>query len=167
MPTISDPRRTHLFCYANFATKPIVECFSTIFTRSFHFNHIPSCLVMQKIFVTYSVVASCHGKKYHFLFRATQPPHYMVRMSCALHQNHHIILARTNHHCFFVLYFRTTLPGWVMSFSNFHYEYNYFSFMSFSETTVYLIRFLHHTQASCVRIHHTDFSQNKTAYLLK
>ena len=35
--------------------------------------------------------------------------------------------------------------------------------MSFSETTVYLICFLHHTQASCVRIHHTDFSQNMAA----
>ena len=48
MPTIFDPRRTHLLGYANFTTKPIVECFSTIFTRSFHFNHIPSCLTMQK-----------------------------------------------------------------------------------------------------------------------
>ncbi len=118
---------------------------------------------MQKIFVTYSIVASCHGKKYHFLVTTNRLSQYIVRMSCALHQNHHIILARTNHHCFFVLYFRTTLPGWVMSFSNFYYEYNYFSFVSFSETTVYLICFLHHTQASCVRIHHTDFSQNMAA----
>lgn len=124
---------------------------------------MPPCLMMQKIFATYFIAASRHGKKYHFLVTTNRLSQYIVRMSCALHQNHHIILARTNHHCFFVLYFRTTLPGWVMSFSNFYYEYNYFSFVSFSETTVYLICFLHHTQASCVRIHHTDFSQNMAA----
>lgn len=90
MPPISNPHRTHLLSYANFTIKPIVECFPTIFTRSFHFNHIPSCLVMQKIFVAYSIVASHHGKKYHFCLQTNQPPHYIVRMSCAPHQNHHI-----------------------------------------------------------------------------
>gem|GEM_PF-4597533 len=34
--------------------------------------------------------------------------------------------------------------------------------MSFSEITIYLIRFLHHIQASYVLTRHTDFSQNKT-----
>ena len=84
-------------------------------------------------------------------------------MSCASHQNHHILSARTNYHCFLVLYFCTNLSDWGSSFSNFYYEHHYIPFMSFSETTVYLIRFLHHTQASCVRIHHTDFSQNMAA----
>ena len=35
--------------------------------------------------------------------------------------------------------------------------------MSFSEATIYLVRFLHHIQASCLRTRHTDFSQHKTA----
>ena len=87
----------------------------------------------------------------------------MLRISHTSHQDHHFLFARTNHHYFLALYFCTTLPGWVMSFSNFYYEHHYIPFMSFSETTVYLIRFLHRTQASCVRIHHTDFSQNMAA----
>jgi len=113
----------------NFTTKPIVECFSTIFTHSAHLKRVPPCLMMQKIFVTYSIVASHHGKKYHFCLQTNQPPHYIVRMSCTPHQNHYILLARTNHHRFLALYFCTTLPGWVLLFSNFYYEYHYIMFM--------------------------------------
>lgn len=144
MPAISNPRLTHPLGYANFTIEPIVECSPTIFTRSFHFNHIPSCLVMQKIFVAYSIVASHHGKKYHFCLQTNQPPHYIVRMSCAPHQNHHILLARTNHHCFLVLYFYTNLPDRVMSFSNFYYEYHYILFMKLSVAILYLIYFSYH-----------------------
>ena len=43
------PHHTHLLGYANFAIKPIVECFSTIFTHSAHFKRMPPCLMMQKI----------------------------------------------------------------------------------------------------------------------
>ena len=59
--------------------------------------------------------------------------------------------------------FCTTLPDWVPLFSNFYYEHHYIPFMIFSETTIYLIRFLHHIQTSCVCTRHTDFSQKKTA----
>lgn len=160
MPAISDPHHTHLLDYANFADKPIVEYYPTIFTHSFHFNHIPSCLVMQKILITYSIVASRHGKKYHFLVTTNRLSQYIVRMSCTPHQNHHIILARTNHHCFLALYFCTTLPGWVLLFSNFYYEYHHILFIYLSETTLYLTRFLYHIQASCARTRRTDFNQN-------
>ena len=78
------------------------------------------------------------------------------------HQNYHILLARTNYHCFLVLYFCTNLPDWVSSFSNFYYEHIHILFINFSETTLYVIRFLHHIQASYVLTRHTDFSQNKT-----
>ena len=144
MPTISSPHHTHLFCCENFADKPIVEYSPTIFTRSFHSNHVPSCLVMQKIFTTYFIAASHHGKKYHFCLQTNQPPHYIVRMSYAPHQNHHIILARTNHHRFLALYFCTTLPYWVLSFSNFYYEYHYILFMKLSVAILYLICFSYH-----------------------
>lgn len=157
---ISNPHRTHLLGYANFAAKPIVECFSTIFTYSPHPKRMPLCLMIQKIFVTYSIVASRHGKKYHFLFTANQPPQYIVHMSCAPHQNHHILLARTNHHRFLVLYFCTNLLGWVLSFSNFYYEYHHILFIDLSETTLHLTRFLYHIQASCARTRRTDFNQN-------
>lgn len=110
IPTISNSHHTHPLSYANFATKPIVEYFSTIFTHSPHPKRMPLCLMMQKIFATYFIAASCHGKNYHFFVTTNQPPQYMTRMSCAPHQNHHILLARTNHHCFLVLYFCTTLP---------------------------------------------------------
>lgn len=104
------PHHTHLLGYANFAIKPIVECFSTIFTYSPHSKYTPLCLIMQKIFVTYFIAASRHGKDYHFQFTTNQPPQYIVRMSCTPHQNHHILLARTNHHCSLALYFCTNLP---------------------------------------------------------
>ncbi len=81
------------------------------FTRSFHFNHVPSCLVMQKNFVAYFIAASCHNKKYHFCLQTNQPLQYMLRISHTSHQNHHIILARTNHHRFLALYFYAILPG--------------------------------------------------------
>ena len=160
MPAISGPRLTHPLGYANFTIKPIVECFPTIFIHLLHSKCAPSYLVMQKILVTYSIVASCHGKKYHFCLQTTQPPHYIVRMSCASHQNHHILLARTNHHCFLVLYFCTNLSGWVMSFSNFYYEYHYILFMKLSVAILYLICFSYHIYVSCVRTRRTDFSQN-------
>ncbi len=162
MPPISNPHRIHLLSYANFAFKPIVEYYSNIFIHSPHPKCALSCLVMQKIFVTHSIVTSRHGKKYHFCLQTNQPPHYLVRMSCAPHQNHHIILAHTNHHCFLVLYFCTNLPDRVMSFSNFYYEYHYILFMKFSVAAHYLIRFLHLIQASCICTRRTDFSQNKT-----
>lgn len=72
-------------------------------------------------------------------------------------------LARTNHHRFLVLYFCTNLSDWVSSFSNFHYEHLHIIFINFSETTLYVICFLHHIQASYVLIRHTDFSQNMAA----
>lgn len=87
----------------------------------------------------------------------------MLRILHSSHQNYHFLLAHTNHHCFLALYFCTTLQDWVLSFSDFYYEHHYIPFMRFSKITVYLICFLHHTQASCVRIHHTDFSQNMAA----
>lgn len=83
------------------------------------------------------------------------------------HQNYHILLARTNYHCFLVLYFCTTLPDWASLFSDFYYEYHYIPFTNFSMIALYLIYFLHCVQVSCLCAGHAYLTQDKTAYLLK
>ena len=144
MPAISNPHHTYSLGYANFTIKPIVEYFSTIFTHSFHFKRAPSCLVMQKIFTTYFIAASHHGKKYHFCLQTNQPPHYIVRMSCAPHQNHHIFWRVRTIIASWYYIFYTDLSNRVMSFSNFYYEYHYILFMKLSVAILYLICFSYH-----------------------
>lgn len=127
---------------------PIVHCHTSQYTKNITYH---------------AIIASHYFKNHHFLFAANQLLPHMLRISRVPHQNYHFLLARTNHYYFLALYFCTTLQDWVLSFSDFYYEHHYIPFMRFSKITVYLICFLHHTQASCVRIHHTDFSQNMAA----
>ena len=167
MPAISDPPSypsAWLCKFYYWAYRWIIfYCFHTPLRT----NCTSSYLAVHKNLTPHTIIASHYFKNHHFLFAVNQLLPHMLRISYTSHQNHHILLARTNHHCSLALYFCTTLQDWVLSFSDFYYEHHYIPFMSFSEITIYLIRFLHHIQASYVITRHTDFSQNKTVYLLK
>lgn len=132
-------------------------------------------------YIPFAPIVHCHTSQYTKISSITPSSHHTISkiiifclqsISCC-----HTCFAYHTHLTKIITFFwhaRTIIASWHYIFApicqaefhyspNFYYEHHNVSFINFSETTHYLIRFLHHIQASCVRTRRTDFSQNKIA----